>query len=1280
MSTLTRPVTNDDALTYFPSLAALKAAHIELLERRSVGNDTPAFLAEIAAFIRRGSATGALLNADDDRWASQSMLDYWSNLLYRLRQDPPDATLAAFDPAMAPELEEALCPYLGLDAFHETHHDRFFGRQRLITELIDRLSASRFLAVVGPSGSGKSSLVLGGLLPALKAGRLPNSQGWRYYPPIVPGSDPIVSLGRVLRDKETRGEGDKNADASGPPVSPSACLLVVDQFEEIFTLCDDDHVRQVFIGNLLGLVQAPDSRHSLVLTMRSDFESYVARLPKLQALFEQAQLRVMSLNANELREAIEQPAERVGLKFEDGIVEALVKEILGEPAGLPLLQFTLLKLWENREHNRVTWDAYHRLGGARLALARSADAWYEALIPEEQVTAKRLLLRMVRPGEGLEVTSNRVRREALYRTGEAPDRIDRVLGKLIQARLVRLTAGDLPSDAQVEVAHEALVRNWPKLVTWLEDERVAMRRRLHLSAAAVQWEALGRDPGTLLRGPLLDEALRYDDLNEQETAFVQTSLAAVEEAERELQAARQRELAQIEALAEAERQQALERQRAEEQARATKRTRLFAATLLVLLMLAMAAVVFAFEQRNIASQAASTAATAEINAQTQAAIAKRTAAEAQMLALSSGAQVALSQGNTDLAIALALAANRIDQPVLQAQLTLSEAAYAPGTRRMFRGHDATVRAVAISPDGRSALSGSEDKTLLLWDLATGKPLQRFVGHTGEVHSVAISPDGRSALSGSEDKTLILWDLATGTPLRQFTGHTEAVNAVAISPDGRTALSGAGNTIIPANSTDTTVILWDIATARPIFRLQGHTQTVWAVAFSPDGHTALSGAADSALMLWDLGSGTLIRSFTGHTGDVFTVAFSPDGRTVVSGSRDARLGVWNIATNTNFFLKHGASVRSAVFSPDGRHILSGSLDTNLRLWDHSNGAQLDRFEEHTNAVNAVAFSHDQRQVLLGSSDKTLSLWDVATGRIIRRFVGHTAGVFGVAFSPDGRQALSGSEDKTVILWDVATGRIIRRFVGHTDGVNRVVFSSDGRSALSSSVDKTLILWDVATGQLLQRFVGHTDKVFSVAFSPDGRQALSGSEDKTVILWDVGTGQVIQRLKGHDATVRVVVFSPDAQGKTALSGSDDQSVILWDLSTGQPIRRFVGHSAAVRDVAFSPDGHTALSGSADGTLIVWDLATGQPIRRFVGHSAAVRDVAFSPDGRAALSGSVDTTARLWRIDSRDELIAWTNANRYVAELTCDQRELYRLEPRCSGSSSSPRPASYSAEQIN
>jgi signal transduction histidine kinase/energy-coupling factor transporter ATP-binding protein EcfA2 len=557
--------TADDALVHFPSLASLRAAHSELLKRHRESGSTTELLAEIEEFIYRGRATGALLDTDEDRWASQSLLDYWSAILYRAGREPPDATLAEFDSALAPELDDARCPYLGLEAFREEKSNLFYGRQRLLEKLVNHLKKNRLLAVVGSSGSGKSSVVLGGLLPKLKAGALSGSENWHYYSPMVPGVNPLENLARLTQPRDVNATEWLQQQVESFQRDPNhltklsnefgnrPCVLVVDQFEEVFTLCRDDSVRQAFIDSLIGLIQSLGVRHTVILTMRTDFESQVARVPVFKDLFEQAQVRVTALDASELREAIEKPAELVGLKFEEGLVEALLQDVLGEPAALPLLQFTLLKLWDNRERNRVTWETYKRLGGGRQALARSADEFYEQLIPEEQVTVKRILLRMVRPTEGLEVTSNRIQRKTLYQTGEARDRVDRVLDKLIQVRLVRLTEGDTPDDAQVEVAHDAVVRNWPRLVNWLEDERVNVRQRLRLTVAVEQWEAYGRDPSALLRGTLLNDALTYKDLNELETAFIQCSIRA-EQKEREAEEERrQRELEQEQRLrAEAE--------------------------------------------------------------------------------------------------------------------------------------------------------------------------------------------------------------------------------------------------------------------------------------------------------------------------------------------------------------------------------------------------------------------------------------------------------------------------------------------------------------------------------------------------------------------------------------------------------------------------------------------------------------------------------------------------------------------------------------------------------
>jgi hypothetical protein len=519
----------------FSSLASLQAAHSKLLKLHRERGNEPEILAEIGQLMLKGQTTGIFLDSEDDRWAAQSLLDYWSSLLYRAGQEQPDAILLDFDPSLAPDLSDDLCPYMGLEAFHAENQDRFFGRQRLIEKLLKHLETNRLLIVVGSSGSGKSSVVLGGLLPQLQAGVLPGSQNWFYYTPLVPGSDPLLALTRRLQPANVIATEWIPQQVSALKQNPNCLMqlseqldnqpvvLVIDQFEEVFTLCRDEEVREAFIHNLLDFCQIPDVRNTLILTMRTDFESQFARIPDLFSLFEQSHVRVTALDANELRETIEKPAELVGLKFEDGLVDALLRDVLGEPTALPLLQFTLLKLWDNREHNRVTWEAYRRLGGGRLALEKSADKFYNSLIPEEQLTVKRILLRMVRPSEGLEITSNRISCKNLYRSGEAQDRIDRVLGKLIQEHLLRLTEGDNPDDTQVEIAHEALIRNWPLLIDWLERERVILRQRYRLTDMAEHWLSHEKDKDLLLRGRQLKEAREYDDLSELEEEFIRCS-------------------------------------------------------------------------------------------------------------------------------------------------------------------------------------------------------------------------------------------------------------------------------------------------------------------------------------------------------------------------------------------------------------------------------------------------------------------------------------------------------------------------------------------------------------------------------------------------------------------------------------------------------------------------------------------------------------------------------------------------------------------------------------
>jgi hypothetical protein len=390
------------------------------------------------------------------------------------------------------------------------------------------------------------------------------------------------------------------AALDGMAVPPLA--LVVDQFEELFTLGADAEARAAFVTQLLGLVHDADHPHRVILTMRTDFVDSVAKAPDLFPLFRAGRVDVEALDINELRAAIEGPAARVGLRFEEGIVDDLVTTILGERAGLPLLQFTLLRLWEKRQRNRVTREVYREVGNPREALERAAESFYESLIPEEQETAKRILLRMIQLGEGREVTSKRIRRDDVFREGEARDRVEHVLDRLIrEARLVKLTGGESGTDAQIEVAHEALVRNWRQLGDWLEAKREIDRKRWRLKDAAQQWERTGRDVGALWRGALLEESLRYSDLNELEQEFVAASQAELETAEREREAARQRELAQAHALAEEQ------RRRADEQARSARQLRRLLIALAAVFVLALSASGVALVQQQQVSNAQATA-------------------------------------------------------------------------------------------------------------------------------------------------------------------------------------------------------------------------------------------------------------------------------------------------------------------------------------------------------------------------------------------------------------------------------------------------------------------------------------------------------------------------------------------------------------------------------------------------------------------------------------------------------------------------------------------------
>ncbi|XXT24073.1 AAA family ATPase [Sorangium sp. So ce429] len=538
--------------------------------------------------------------------------------------------------------------------------------------------------------------------------------------------------------------------------------------------------------------------------------------------------------------------------------------------------------------------------------------------------------------------------------------------------------------------------------------------------------------------------------------------------------------------------------------------------------------------------------------------------------------------------------------------------------RTLEGHTYSVEGVAVTADGRFAVSASYDQTLKVWNLGTGQLVRTLEGHADIVNGVAVTSDGRFAVSASWDKTLKVWDLGTGQLVRTLEGHADIVNGVAVTSDGRFAVSA---------SYDQTLKVWDLGTGQLVRTLEGHTDIVYGVAVTSDGRFAVSASGDKTLKMWDLGTGQLLRTLEGHTYIVFGVAVTADGHFAVSASGDKTLKVWDLGAGqlVRTLGGHTGSVLGVAVTSDGRIAVSASYDQTLKVWELGTGQLVRTLEGHTDRVNGVAVTSDGRFAVSASYNQTLKVWDLGTRQILHTPEGHTEGVNGVAVTSDGRFAVSASGDKTVKVWDLGTGQTLRTLEGHTDRVNGVAVTSDGRIAVSASWDRTVKVWDLGTGQLVRTLEGHTEYVLGVAVTSDGRIAVSASMDYTLKVWDLGTGQLVRTLKGQGLWVFSVAVTLD--GRIAVSSSEGPTLTVWDLGTGQALRTLEGHTSAVEGVAVTSDGRIAVSASWDKTLKVWDLATGQALRTLEGHTSAVEGVAVTSDGRIAVSASRDRTLKVW-----------------------------------------------------
>lgn len=1194
----------------------------------------------------------------------------WSEAVARLC-----ATLQTAPPAPSPSPE---CPYPGMRAFREQDHAHFFGRDQEIEDLVRKLRSHPFAAVIGASGSGKSSLVFAGLLPALRKTTAFGPGEWLFHT-MRPGDQPLAELERIFHSDKI----DALDLTALLAVAPNAArlLLVVDQFEELFTLGAGQ--AKVFIAELTALTKKPNAH--VVITVRTDFYGELIT-SDLWSEIRSHRLEIAPLDELGLRAAIVKPAEDVGVFIESALVERLVTGSLDQPGVLPFVQEILVRLWAKLERRFLPLRAYEALvmpyskysgserTGLQVALAQLADEIIAKLDQTQQAVARRIFLRLVQFGEGRPDTRRQQAVDTLRASTDDRSQFDATVRYLAENRLLTLS-GEQSGQPKVDISHEAMLTGWPTLHDWISQRRSSEQTRRRLEDKAAEWQRLTDQGGGLLDEVELREAERWLEsedaaaLGSQSdtlTRLIGASRAAITARQQADKEAQERELRQAQELAEEQ------RQRAEEQTRYVGQLRqraVLLAGLLVLALIAATWAVIASQQSRRAQQAAEVAAASEAVARQQAedlaksekiAHDEADAARVQAEGAKAAESVARQQAEAQLALArsrqvAAVARNRLDDGDAEGALLLSAAALTLVTDTVeaesvlraasdqwrgvaeIGGHLELVSNVRFSPGGDLLAISSRDDTVHLWKWngagVVGAPL--VLQHGGDVTGLVYNHEGTRLATSSRDNTARIWDTATGAELQVLphkqtlaalgfpTDDLDGVRAIMLLPDNRTVITRIKRYIL----------FWDLQSgdlARPQPLL--HNSDVRSFALNRDGSLLLAGTQDRIARLWHLPTGASL-DLSGYDNAVTTAQFSRDGRYMVSASE--RLLRVDIVTRlpitaggefsfTNVLrIQDGSVFAGIAFSPDSKRLAVAAADGTVRIWTlEKPGDSPAVLRGHTQAVTGLTFSSDGRLLATTSLDQTARLWRLDTNQtevILRQ----RAFAFAPTFSPDNRLFLT-VEDRLVRIWNAQSGADYGAYFTNLRPATALAVSGD--AVLSAGEFGRIEAWNPISGTG-RAYVSGLDRLSAIAVSPDQAMIAVGDNQGRIAVVDATRGVTVTAWMAHVNGVRSLLFTPD--GASLISSGGEPTIRVWQWRTGAQTRELAGHSNDVNALALDANG-ALFSASSDGTVHRWDWASGVS-RQLFSTQFPLLAIAVSADGQHVAAGGYQSRIQVWRVDA-------------------------------------------------